>query len=458
MTAFAIVLKRVTAALFTLLAVSIAVFVLSLLTPGDPVESMLAVESDMGGKNMTYDRWSAEYKLTAESIGRAGAPFYFSISQRYWPDTLHRIHIKQERQNAKALLKMCGDWSLVEAYMDGLRDMAISPDILVANDARYLLLTRDADRAAYLWNSIQSHTKEYDLLNSAWHSIQYGHTPAISVFPKLTWYGLENQYHIWLTNILKGDFGVSIVDGRPVSNKIGDAVAWTLRINIVAILLAFGIAIPLGLSMARKRGSRYDLVAGNTLFIFFAIPSFWLGTLLIVFFTTPEYSRWLDIFPAGGIGNYHFETGGKKLAIMVGSLILPVISLLLGALAYVTRQMRDSVVRESEKPYVRMARAKGLSEKEIYRSQILRNALFPMITLVGSAIPASVSGSVVIEVLFGIPGMGRLMYSSILSQDWQVVYVMVLIAALLTVIGYLISDILYRLVDPRVGQHNSATA
>ena len=180
--------------------------------------------------------------------------------------------------------------------------------------------------------------------------------------------------------------------------------------------------------------------------------------MLIVFFTTPEYSRWLDIFPAGGIGNYHFETGAKKLAIMVGSLILPVISLLLGALAYVTRQMRDSVVRESEKPYVRMARAKGLSEKEIYRSQILRNALFPMITLVGSAIPASVSGSVVIEVLFGIPGMGRLMYSSILSQDWQVVYVMVLIAALLTVIGYLISDILYRLVDPRVGQHNFATA
>jgi peptide/nickel transport system permease protein len=108
------------------------------------------------------------------------------------------------------------------------------------------------------------------------------------------------------------------------------------------------------------------------------------------------------------------------------------------------------VINESRKDYVRMARAKGLSERQVYRKHIFRNALFPIFTLVGAAIPASVSGSVIIEVLFSIPGMGRLLYESVLSQDWMVVFAMVLLAAVLTVVGYLISDILYRLTDPQL--------
>jgi len=191
-------------------------------------------------------------------------------------------------------------------------------------------------------------------------------------------------------------------------------------------------------------------MVSSALFVFFAIPSFWLATLLIVFFTTPEYAVWMDIFPSGGLGGYHYASGMPKVGIAVGALFLPVLCLLLGALAYLTRQMRGNVVRESSKDYVRMARAKGLRDKTIYRRHILRNALFPILTLVGASIPASISGSVIIEVIFGIPGMGQLLYQSILAQDWSIVFTMVVLASMLTVIGYIVSDVLYRLFDPKL--------
>ncbi|MDX1410254.1 MAG: ABC transporter permease, partial [Saprospiraceae bacterium] len=151
-----------------------------------------------------------------------------------------------------------------------------------------------------------------------------------------------------------------------------------------------------------------------------------------------------------GIGSYRYLSGLDRLGSLVAHLFLPVLCLLLAALAYLTRQMRGAMLSEMGKDYIRMARVKGLSDRAVYWKHAFRNALFPMITLVGAAIPASISGSVIIEVIFNIPGMGRLLYDGILRQDWPVVFTIVLLSALLTVIGYLVSDLLYRIVDPRV--------
>lgn len=453
------ILKRVLGAAFTLFAISVAVFLLASLTPGDQVETMLEVDGDKGGRTMTFEQRREQYQRTAEELDQYGPAFYFSIMPSHWPDTLWKIIPKQERVAARELLIRSGNWSEVQAYRQALASIVGSAGTDVTSlsgNAQFLLVSSSVRRSDFYWNEIRNEQlsdpallKEVDNAFAIWKKLK-ADRPSIIPIPRFVWYGARCRYHKWISSLVKGDFGRSIVDGRTADKKVREAIQWTLRINITTILLAFGISIPLGLAMAKRNESRFDRWMSQTLFIFYAIPSFWLGTLLIVFLTTPEYASWLDLFPAGGVGDYYFTSGWKKSGIIAISLVLPVLSLLLGSLAYISRQMRDSVIRESRKDYVRMARAKGLSEKEIYRKHILRNSLFPMITLAGAALPASVSGSVIIEVLFGIPGMGRLMYSSILSQDWSVVYVMVLVAAFLTIVGYLLSDIVYQIADPRL--------
>jgi peptide/nickel transport system permease protein len=461
-------LNRLLIALPVLFVVSIVAFFLALSAPGDIVEDLIATEHEMASIDGNYVRWHREYERVVNRIGRDKPLFYFAVLPSSMPDTLHRIIIKSERETAETLARRTGNWPAVDHYMASLRHIVTGYDNArfdtvpgarsVCNDLRFLLITIDPGRSSFLWQSIDEQLPLADSQMSAavteaeeaYKAVLAGRHSATSLIPKIVWHGRDNQYHHWISDILTGDFGVSIIDGRPVAHKIKEAARWTLRINLTAIFLAFAISIPLGLATARRAGSRFDKYINYTLFTFFAVPSFWLATLLIVFFTTPEYADWLDLFPTGGIGNYHYESGFRRIGILIASLFLPVLSLTLGALAYLTRQMRGSVIKESRKDYVRMARAKGLTEREVYRKHIFRNALFPILTLVGAAIPASVSGSVIIEVLFSIPGMGRLLYESVLSQDWMVVFAMVLLASVLTVVGYLISDLLYRLTDPRL--------
>jgi peptide/nickel transport system permease protein len=181
------------------------------------------------------------------------------------------------------------------------------------------------------------------------------------------------------------------------------------------------------------------------------MPSFWLAMLCIVFLTTAEYGSWLDLFPTSGVGMITDDMSWwSRTAVRSDHLTVPVICILVGSLAYLTRQMRGSMLRELRQDYIKLARAKGLSERRVLWHHAFRNALFPMITMIGSAFPAAVSGSIILEVIFSIPGMGRLLYQSILSKVWPVVYAMVLLAATLTVIGYLIADLLYKRADPRI--------
>lgn len=460
------VLKRLLIAIPVLFIVTVLAFFMAEVAPGDPVEALIAVEQSKASANVPYDRWIDDYRRQASRMGYDMPPFYFSLTPSNRPDTLHRIIYKPERQAANRMLNRYGEWSKVQDYQLALRQIAASESRVssdqtqrekVINDARYLLLLADGDRVNYLWREIDSALPDLD--NDLARSVRKAQAAREAmldsrklsgVFPAFVWHGPSNRYHRWITGMLQGDFGISIVDGRKVGQKVFESIGWTLRINGIAILLAFGIAVPLGLYLGRNAGKRSDRAISSLLFIFFAIPSFWLATLLIVFFTTPEYSEWLDLFPSGGLGNYHYASGWQKFGIMVSSLVLPVTCLLLGALAYLTRQMRGNVVREASKDYVRMARAKGLTEKQVYRRHILRNALFPIFTLVGAAIPASISGSVIIEVVFNIPGMGMLLYQSILAQDWSVVFTMVVLASVLTIVGYIISDVLYMLFDPRI--------
>ena len=257
---------------------------------------------------------------------------------------------------------------------------------------------------------------------------------------------------------LRGDFGISYKDKKSVATKIGDALYWTLIMNFFAILISYLISIPLGVKSAmwKLRGRKLiDNINTTILFVLYSLPSFWIGTILLVFFTTAEYGEWLDWFPTSGAQDFKLKEDPNasewvKFLDILHHLTLPIFCITYGSLAYLSRQMRGSMLGVVRQDYIRTAWAKGLSEGKVVWKHAFRNSLFPIITLFSSVFPRALSGSIAIEMIYAIPGMGWTVLTSITSRDWPLVFTVVMFAAILTMIGNLIADILYALVDPRV--------
>ena len=319
-------------------------------------------------------------------------------------------------------------------------------------------------------------------------------TPGKTKIPTVHWYGFRNQYHIWLFGnvnwlkgylnpgsfitwkkpwqllrypfapwfyetgdpldkygFLRGDFGESYLDGRPVSSIIYDALWVTLQLNIIVLLIAYLVSIPLGVNMAVKKGSRYDRTMTVVTFILYSLPSFWIATIFVVFLTTPEYG--LNLFPTYGLNspNLGDDPGFFKWIIDRGyHLILPIGAMVYGSFAFISRQMRGGMVNVLQQDYIRTARAKGLDEKTVTWKHAFRNSLIPIITMFAGFFPFMISGSVVIEVIFSIPGMGRISYESVLARNYPVLFTVLMFSAILTMVGILVADLLYAKVDPRI--------
>lgn len=257
------------------------------------------------------------------------------------------------------------------------------------------------------------------------------------------------QYFIWMGNILQGDFGNSFKDDRPVINKILERVPVSLTISLLSFLLIYSIAIPIGIYSAARQYSFTDRSTTVFLFILYSLPNFWVATMAIFFLCSPEY--W-NIFPSGSLTSINYETmsGLGKLWDRINHLILPVVISSLASFAFLSRQMRSSMLEVIRQDYIRTARAKGLSERTVVMKHALRNSLIPIITIFGGLLPAMVGGSVIIESIFTIPGMGQLFYQGILDRDYPLIMTELLLVAVITVVGVLIVDILYSIIDPRI--------
>ena len=264
-------------------------------------------------------------------------------------------------------------------------------------------------------------------------------------------YGLDDPLHVqyfnWLKKISSFDFGRSFVDNRPVIDKIKERLPITILINVLAIFVIFILSIPIGIKSAVNRGSFFDKATTVFVFLGFAAPSFWLALLLMSFFGVR-----LGILPVSGITSLDFENLPlfAKSIDLIRHLILPVTVASIGGLAGISRYMRQSMLGVISQDYIRTARAKGLKETEVIYKHALRNALLPIITVLGLSIPGLISGSVILETIFGIPGIGRLMVESVFARDYNVIMAGLFISALLTLIGNLVADIMYAFSDPRI--------
>ena len=207
----------------------------------------------------------------------------------------------------------------------------------------------------------------------------------------------------------------------------------------------------MGVVAAAKKNSVFDKTSTLITFLLFSLPSFWIATILVVFFTTPEYGSWTNIFPSIGLGkNYGVQSGWANFWDVAAHLILPVFCLTYAALAFISRQVRGGMLDVLQKDFIRTAKAKGVAPKKVIWKHAFRNSLFPIITLFAAVFPATLAGSVVIEVIFNIPGMGRLAFDAIYAEDWPIVFSVLMLAAILTIIGNLVADMLYAAADPRV--------
>ena len=257
------------------------------------------------------------------------------------------------------------------------------------------------------------------------------------------------QYFIWLANMATLDFGNSFVDNRPVLEKILERLPVTVPISLMTIFIAYAVAIPIGIYSAARQYTFWDRFSTFILFVLYSLPSFWIATMAIVFLANVEY---LKIFPTSGLytlgsDNWSFFA---RVWDRVYHLILPVACYTYGSFAFLSRQMRGSMLEVIRQDYIRTARAKGLKEKTVILKHALRNSLIPIITLFGNVFPLLVGGSVIIETIFSIPGLGQLAFYALVSRDYPLIMAELVIAAILTLVGLLVVDILYALVDPRI--------
>jgi peptide/nickel transport system permease protein len=264
-------------------------------------------------------------------------------------------------------------------------------------------------------------------------------------------YGLDKPLHVqyfdWLKRLLKFDFGRSFVDGREVIDKIMERIPITLLINVLSIVIIFLIAIPIGVLSAVRQHSLFDKISTVFVFIGYSTPSFWLALLLMILFGV-----YMGVLPISGIQS--IDTSGmtwfEKIIDVIKHLILPVGVSAFGGLAGMSRYSRSSMLEVVRQDYIRTARAKGLSEIKVIMGHAFKNALMPIVTILGLMVPALIGGSVIFESIFAIPGMGKLFIDSTYSRDYPTVMGILVIGACLTLLGNLIADIVYAAVDPRI--------
>ena len=453
-------LKRISTLLLSLWIISVCLFFLQKNATVDVV--MLQSKARSNGSFYVHP-------LAAEKVYRAEAVrlnldqplFYFAMKPVMFPDTFYKVQYPEAVKVQKKLLLATGDWALVQTYFQTLtafyekvartengqvsifwkqqlQEMANTADLSVVKAA---CQASDEMREPYI--------EELRKIEGLLIRLSYQSPSFFSWLPFPRWNGFDNQFHLWFSKIIHGDIGISSRDGRPVLDKLKEAMPWTLWVNGLAILLAYMFAMPVGILMAVLPKSRWLCWINNFLLALYALPAFWVGSMLLFQATLPEYG--FSFFSISGWSGLQREGGFLSQPIpFLLQLSLPVFCMSYGLAAYLTSYMQSTFSKVLKEPYMLFAKTKGMSKARLYFIHALPNALLPQIVFVAGIIPALITGSVVIEVIFNIPGMGRLFIDSMLSQDFTTVYSFVLLVSVLTAVGLIVSDILLVVTDPRI--------
>lgn len=257
------------------------------------------------------------------------------------------------------------------------------------------------------------------------------------------------RYLIWLRNILRLDFGISYTYQEPVIDVIVSKMPVSVQFGVISFFMTYLVCIPLGIYKAVKDGTNFDYLSSFVLFLMYSIPGFMLAVVLIVLFGGGSF---FDLIPIGGLysDNYFQLPLWGKVWDRIHHFIAPLICYMIGSFTTLTMLMKNSIIEEISKDYCRTARAKGLDERTVYLRHALRNALIPIATGIGGFLGIFFAGSLLLETIFNLDGMGLLGYSSVLSRDFNVIMGDLVIISFITLFGNILSDLIYVVVDPRL--------
>lgn len=459
------ILKRILLFIPTLLILSIVGFTITINAPGDPVERLFTGT----GESNTSHNTTLVRRLKKEKRHELGLDlpvFYFSIGTLADADPYQYATESAERNAILQLSRYAGNDAAIKDYEQALQKLEERLTLFPDGNARDILSVKLQDTRRHgNMTVLEDDLHELNTtgarygnpewaapLRSALGQIKNGRNAWKVYIPAIHFYGLHNQYHRWLSNIiLHGNLGLSYRTQLPLMRQLKSKMGWSVTLSLLSLVLAYAISIPIGMYAAYRQNGLFDKLSGTLLFALYSIPAFFGGMLLLLLFANPDILNW---FPEGGIAdptvydpNWPFF---ERLLHHLPYLVLPVITYTYGSLAFYSRQMRIGAVEIMQQDFIRTARAKGLPDSAILWKHIFRNALLPILTLFADAFPLAVAGSVIIETIFAIPGMGQELYNAMLSYDYPVVVGVFLIFGTMTLAGYLVSDILYAVADPRI--------
>ncbi len=434
----------------TLFLVLVLSFVLSKSVHNDPVEAALILK----GVSLDSPYGQQEYKGLYNKMGLDKPLFYFAILPHHYPSSIHTYSNAFERSIIKNLLSEKVHFLWINDYLKEkniiLNNSGLKSKLSV-DEVETLAYANNLSTIRKLKSTLEKpidplvHTQSIvKVLNQLEDNIQWMY------YPTFRWHGLDNQFHVWVLRFIKGDWGVSYKDGIAVRKKIGQALKWTGVLTCISLIIISLLSYFVGIMTAIYSNTWADRFLRYFWLLFYTMPVFWLASLLITFLTSDRYGTTLNIFPLPG--RWYIPEGEEfwtTLSKYAHQLVLPIVCLVANDISPFSQLIRRSLLNQKLKPFVLLSQAKGLTPFQSFIHHQLPHSYTIMVTVIGGKIPALFSGSLIVEVIFNIPGMGRLIYDSILSADWNVVFGVLTMISFLVILTMLISDIIYRWIDPR---------
>ena len=434
---FKYILKRLGLALVVLLGVSVIIYFLVRLMPTDYLETKFSAQLQQGTITVEQlDEFKKSYGLympdayldiTVDAGAFAGETFHKDAKQRNYRDATD------------------GLISYVQFYKGTYECTKENIYLELKDDGTYRILDKSEDVAKTLESGRYTANESGIVMEKGIDSYTGAATYTVASFWDKAG-AIFSGYFAWLGNMLKGDMGDSFLYQQPVNTVIGQHMWISFAISLVALILQFAIAIPLGITSATHQYSMADYAVTIITMIGISLPSFFFAALLIKVF-----SSWLGIFPAFGLvtGGASY-TGIAHILDMLHHLILPMIVLVVLSIGSLMRYTRTNMLEVLNSDYIRTARSKGLSEKKVVYVHAFRNTMIPLMTLLAGILPSLFGGAMITEEVFAIDGIGRLAYKALQQGDVPFIMGYNMFLAVLTVIGTLLSDLMYAVVDPRV--------
>lgn len=438
-------LKRILWLIPTFFLLSILIFGISLSAPY--LADAQLEEYASRSSQQSFIKKEIRLDLYRQNTGTFSPAFYIALKPYSLSDTLYKVSDPKVRASLKKWALDLGKWQPInKLYQQIIAESLSNPD--KSTELYALFNIKDFDQLIERCEKF-----DVELLNDELQSEIENKSIFLNFIPTLSWHGNDNRYHHWISGLLSFDLGNSIVNGRPISKVIGNAMQWTLSIGFLSLIIALLIAIPLAAKAAENPNGLLDRFCNLIFFVLYSIPVFWMATLLIIFFASVHHLQW---FPSFGIGEVNEGMNGFEIFwLRAKHLALPLICWTYGSMAVIYRHMRSKLKDEVSKDYILTARSKGLSYSKVIWLHAFRNSSFPLITLLGAVIPAIIGGSFVIESVFSIPGMGKLTLDAFLQRDYPLIFNISFLACVITVLGVFLADLAYHFADPRLKTMNN---